>query len=248
MPQVRCPQCGATNDTRAPDYPFCIGCQDNLAKCGYCRWFDDTGVLCTHPIVSGVFEVSATATPPCVYHTPNQRVTVRRIGVQALAWVAVAATVFGLGFLVARLLWPRTPSSAQPRLELAVEADYGGAAIGKPYTVTAVVYNTSDVTAEDVRVEISEQSLAQFHLRSVRPEPVRQGKYGQWWMLSYDSLVPHERRRVTLELEPKATGVLHVTVRLVSGEHVYHGMADLPVVVAQGETGVDPSREVEEEP
>ena len=40
MPQVRCPQCGAVNATGAPDYPFCVGCQDNLAKCGYCRWFD----------------------------------------------------------------------------------------------------------------------------------------------------------------------------------------------------------------
>ena len=71
MPQVSCPQCGAVNSTGAPDYPFCMGCQDNLAKCGYCRWFEGDPPVCTNREVAGVFEVAADATPPCHQHTPK---------------------------------------------------------------------------------------------------------------------------------------------------------------------------------
>jgi hypothetical protein len=193
--------------------------------------------MCTHPIVAGVFEVSETATPPCVYHTPNERVLLRRGGAQILAWVLLAAVVVGLGYAVARLVWWTAPEPGpRPQLELAVETEYEEAAVGEPYTVTAIIYNTGDVTVEDVRVEIAKQSLEDFELRSVRPPPGSQGECGQWWMLSYGKLMPHERRRVSLDLAPKREGELQVKVRLVSGEHIYHGMTALPVLVGE-ETG-----------
>ena len=229
MPQVRCPQCGATNDTRAPDYPFCADCQDNLAKCGYCRWFDDNAVSCTHPIVAGVFEVSRTATPPCVYHSPSEGILVRRPGWHRLGWILLAAAVVALGYGVARLFW--SPAEKAPTLELAVEADYRGATVGEQYTVTALIYNASDVTAENLRFEISKKSLREFYLRPARPQPDEESDCGLWYMLSYPPLSPRERRRIALDLVPRKSGTLHVVVRLVSGEHDYHGMADLPVTV-----------------
>ena len=230
LPQVMCPQCGAKNDTRAADYPFCVGCQDNLAKCGYCRWFDlDTGT-CSHPVVAGIFEVSESATPPCVYHAPNERVVVsRRLG-QLLIWVAMAAVVALIGFGVARLRGPPGPPPI-PKLELAIEADYEGAVVGEPFTVTALIYNTSDLWAASVRFEIAGRSLDQFELVSVTPRPTAAARRGRWEMLSYPPLDPGGRQRIDLHLIPKKAGTLHLTVRLVSGDNLYHGMADLPVIV-----------------
>jgi hypothetical protein len=233
LPQVKCPQCGAVNDIRAPGYPFCVGCRDNLAKCGYCRWFDNKSVVCTHPVVAGVFAVSETATPPCVYHTPKERVLTRRRGRQVLAWVLLATAVFVLGYGVARLMQPGPPVAAAPMLELAVEADYGGAVVDQPYTVMVLIYNSSDVVAERVRFEIARRSLDEFHLREVMPQPTTELDRGQWRMFSYPPLNPRERRRIALTLVPTKAGKLDVVVRLVSGDGDYHGMADLPVIVSE---------------
>jgi hypothetical protein len=213
LPQVICPQCGRANDTRAPEYPFCLGCQDNLAKCGYCRWFDAATGLCTHPIVSGLFEVSESATPPCVYHDPSDRVLARR---------------------------------ALLKLVL-VEADYEGAVVGEKYTVTAVVYNTSAAPVTGVRFEIAKRSLQVFDLLSVEPATRRAAEHGKWRSISYPALRPGERRRITMTLRPKKAGTLHVMVRLVSGGNVFHGLADLPVIVEEkaGEGG--PERSATEE-
>jgi hypothetical protein len=163
--------------------------------------------------------------------------------------VLLGAVVLGLGYGVARLVWRTTPEvGPSPQLELAVETEYEDAAVGEPYTVTAIIHNTGDVTVEDVRVEIAKQSLEDFELRSARPRPESQGECGQWWMLSYGDLTPHERRRVSLDLAPKRTGELHVRVRLVSGEHIYHGMTDLPVLVREETMPPETPGPPEEEP
>ncbi len=242
MPQVICPQCGTANDTRAPDYPFCVSCQDNLAKCGYCRWFERETAVCTHPVVAGIFEVSETATPPCVYHTPNERVLAKRPVVQGLLWIMVGVVTAGLVFGLARLRGPAPEPAA--RLELAVEADYGGAVVGEPYTVTAVIYNASDVPAGGIRFEIAGSSLEDFELLSAAPAPAMAVRHGNWQLLSYPALEPGERRRLALELRPLKAGTLHLLVRLVSGDNVYHGMADLPVIVqpAAGRKGNETGR------
>ncbi len=247
MPQVICPLCGARNDTRAADYPFCVGCQDNLAKCGYCRWFDPETGTCTHPVVAGIFEVGESATPPCVYHTPNERVVVSRRALQALVWV-VAVVVIGLiGFGLARLKGPPQPPRVV-KLELAIEADYEGAVVGERFTVAAAIYNRSDLRAANVRFEIAARSLEEFDLVSVTPTPVAAAKRGRWEMLSYPALGPGRRQRITLEMIPKRSGTSHLTVRLVSGENLYHGMADLPVIVepAPAEPGDEPTHGSEE--
>ncbi len=248
MPQVICPQCGAKNDTRATEYPFCVGCQDNLAKCGYCRWFDpDTGT-CNQPVVAGIFEVSESATPPCVYHTPNERVVVRRRLAQLLIWVAMAAVVALITFGVARLRGPPRPPPI-PKLELAIEADYEGAVVGEPLTVTALIYNTSDLWAASVRFEIAGRSLEQFELVSVTPRPAAAVRRGRWQTLSYPPLDPGGQQRIDLQVIPKEAGTLHLTVRLVSGDNLYHGMADLPVIVESptGEAEGEPAQRDEEE-
>jgi len=248
LPQVICPQCGALNDTRAPDYPFCVGCQDNLAKCGYCRWFDAEAAACRHPVVTGIFEVSETATPPCVYHGPDDRVVLKRRVLRGLAWVMIGVVTGALIFGLVRLRGPAVPPPV--RLELAVEADYIGAVVGEPYTVTAVMYNTSDAPAGGIRFEIAQSSLEEFKLLSVTPAPAAVVEHGRWEMLSYPALQPGERRRVGLALVPQRAGTLHVRVRLVSGDNIYHGMADLPVIVepaAEGEaTGAGGGREEEQ--
>lgn len=229
MPQVLCPQCGAMTDTRAADYPFCVGCQDNLAKCGYCQWFDADTSVCTHPVVAGIFEVGETATPPCVYHSPNDRVVLKRRVLRGLAWVMVGAVVAVLIFGLVRLRATAPPPVVE--LRVAIEADYMGAVVGQPYKVTAVIYNKSDELAEGIRLEIAEGSLEDFQLLAVTPEPAAAHKHGKWETLSYATLGAKEQRRVSVRVIPRKVGTVHLVVRLVSADNVYHGLADLPVIV-----------------
>lgn len=246
MPQVTCPLCGAINDSRAPDYPFCVGCQDNLARCGYCRWFDADTAVCTHPIVAGIFDVTETATPPCVYHAPIDRIVGKRRVLRGLAWVTVGAVLAVLIFGLLRLRTTAPPPAAE--LGVAIEADYMGAVVGQPYTVTAVIYNKSDVPVGGIRLEITESSLDDFQLLAVTPEPAAAHKHGKWEMLSYAALGARERRRVSVKVIPRKAGTVHLVVRLVSADNVYHGMADLPVIVepAGSQHALDGDREAEQ--
>jgi len=246
LPQILCPQCGAITDTRAADYPFCVGCQDNLAKCGYCRWFDADTSVCTHPVVAGIFEVGETAMPPCVYHTPNDRVVLRRRVLRGLAWVMIGAVAAVLIFGLVRLRATAPPPAVE--LGVAIEADYLGAVVGEAYTVTAVIFNKSDVPASGIQLEIAESSLEDFELLAVTPAPVATHKHGKWEMLSYGTLEGRERRRVSLSLIPRKAGIVHLVVRLVSADNVYHGMADLPVIVepAGSQPAIDGDREAEQ--
>jgi hypothetical protein len=233
LPQVRCPECGALNDTRAPDYPFCVGCQDNLAKCGYCYWFDEQAGVCMHSAVGDAFEVSAAATPPCSYHAPRVALRVRREGRPALLLVVgVTAALFALAYGSFKLLGPGTSSGPPPgNLQLSVEAGYENAIVGQPYLVTAEVYNISDVVVRNVRFEIAKASLAQLQLRTVRPQPMKVDQSRKWQVLVYPDMNPRQRRTITLELVPKKAGAQHLVLQLTSGPGAYHGMTDLPVLV-----------------
>ncbi|UCC67147.1 MAG: hypothetical protein JSV79_08345 [Armatimonadota bacterium] len=235
MPQVKCPRCGTINDTRAAGYPFCVGCQDNLARCGYCRWFDNETVICTQPLVADVFEVSEEATPPCGYHTARESIQVRRWGVHALVWVGLAAAVFALGFGLLELFRAPPTAPPPPALELAVEADRGGAVVKGSYTAEVLIYNASDRVVEDIRLEIGKESLDTLYLSEVRPEPLLRGESGGWRVLAFPRLNPHERRRIALVLVPRKAGPQHLVVRLLSGENAYHGQCDLPIMVAADE-------------
>ncbi|MFB3881158.1 MAG: hypothetical protein ACE149_07835 [Armatimonadota bacterium] len=233
MPQVICPRCATVSDTRAPGYPFCTGCQENLAKCGYCRWFaTDTG-LCAHPIVSGVFEVSDSATPPCVYHDPADRLLPRRRLLRFALWAAAFASIAILSLGLARM-GSRPPAlPEQADLGLVMEASYEGAVVGKQYTVRAVVFNSSDRPATGARLEIAQRTLEAFSLVSVRPSGGEPATQGRWTVVSRLALGAGESRPVDIELKPKRTGTLHVMVRLVSSGNVFHGLADLPVIVEE---------------
>ena len=246
MPYVLCPQCGAITDTRAADYPFCVGCQDNLAKCGYCRWFEADTSVCTHPVVAGIFEVGETAMPPCVYHAPNDRVVLRRRVLSGLAWVMIGVVAAALIFGLVRLRGTSPPPAVE--LGVAIEADYLGAVVGEPYTVTAVIYNKSDVPASGIQLEIAESSLKDFELLAVTPAPAAAHRRGKWETLSYGSFEAGERRRVSLSLIPRKAGTAHLVVRLVSADNLYHGLADLPFIVepAGPQHAIDGDREAEQ--
>lgn len=235
MPQIICPQCGTVNDSRAADYPFCVECQNNLAKCGYCRWFDPATAVCVHPVVAGVFEVSEAATPPCIYHTPNEQVLVRRRGMHLLVGILFVLVVGALIYGIMRMEEPQgvEPGPAISRLDLAIEADYKGAVVEKPYAVTALIYNTSNVSSEGVRLEIARASLEDFDLVEAVPKPLGQTERGLWEILYYPALNVGEHVAINLNLLPNKAGTAHLTVRLVSGNNVYHGMTDLPIVVAE---------------
>lgn len=242
MPQVRCPLCGATNSTRALDYPFCVGCQENLAKCGYCQWFEDRAGVCTHSLVAGAFEVSPEATPPCGYHAPRDSMAVKR-GSQLRSLVpALAVGLVVLAYGLFRLLQPTAPTTPPPpppgELRLAVEVDYEGAAVGESYTLMAEIYNASDAVVSEVRFEIAKEFLDQFELLAIVPRPDRTRVSGQWQTFCYPAVHPRERRTIRLELEPKTAGTFHLIAHLVSGEGAYHGMTDLPVVVKEADADV----------
>jgi len=233
LPQIRCPQCGALNDTRAPDYPFCVGCQENLAKCGYCHWFDDRAGVCGNAGVVGEFEVSREAAPPCGYHAPRMALRARREGRLALIVVlGLAAAVFALGYGFFKLLQPiAPPPTPAGELQLAVEADYRGATVGRAYTVHVEIYNASDAVATSVRFEIAREFLNQFVLQRVTPRPSGVTQSSQWHVLYYPEMHPREQRTVALELVPRQSGTFHLRLQVTSSGSAKHGMADLPIRV-----------------
>ena len=241
MPQIKCPRCGAANSTRAPDYPFCVGCQDNLAKCGCCYWFETQIGACHHPTAAGVFEVSPEATPPCGYHEPRPSARRRKGGLAlTTAGAGLAAAVFVLGWGVMKTLRPAAPAAAPAGdLQLLVEADYQGARVGELFPVVVQIYNSSAAVVEGVRLEVAKESLTGFEL--VRESPPGVAKQaGQWLALDYPRLGPHERRTITLELIPRRSGRQQFVVQLMS-EGGYHGRAELPIAVA-GERSSGPVR------
>jgi hypothetical protein len=154
---------------------------------------------------------------------------------QVLIWALAVAVIGLIAFGVARLRGPPQPPPVA-RLDLAIEANYEGAVVGQPFPVTALIYNTSSLWAATVRFEIAGRSLDEFELVSVEPRPVSgaRRRRGRWEILSYPALRPGGRQRIILEVIPKRPGTLHLTVRLVSGDNLYHGMADLPVIVEPG--------------
>lgn len=235
MPQVRCPQCGAVNDTRALDYPFCSGCQDNLAKCGYCQWFDGRVEVCGNPAAAGEFEVSREATPPCAYHSPRLELRVKRGGrVGLVAVIGLAAAMFALGYGLFRLMQAPRPAAAPPAsLKLAVEADYRGTTLVQLYRVTAEITNDSETPASGLRLGIGREFLKHFELVSVEPRPTRASGAGEWHLLFYPKLHPGERRTITMDFAPKETGTFNLRVQVTSSGNPGHGAVGLPVRVKQ---------------
>ena len=236
MPLVRCPQCGALNDTRAPDYPFCVGCQDNLAKCGYCRWFDGRAGACTRLGSSSVFEVGEDVAPPCGHHAPRAILLAKREGRWHLVIaLGLVAAVFALAYGVIRLLQPGPePTGVSGELQLMVEADYRGAVAGRPYLVMAQIYNASDRIIKGVRLEVGKDFLKELDLRRLTPEPDRVHESAQWRVFSYPEMHPRERRTIALELVPKRPGTFHLLARLTTDRGSYYGRADLPIRVRSG--------------
>lgn len=246
MPQVTCPQCGAVNGTEAPDYPFCAGCQDNLAKCGYCRWFDSDLVVCTNREVAGVFEVAADATPPCDQHRPKDSIMVPGRSL----WPVVAVGLVALLVLVYSVYELRKP--------LAIPADRPGkslhlevvnhskkAVVGHPYMVAIEITNMADETIGGIRLQISKESVpTRFRLAKMTPEYSSREDAQEWCSYIYPDLAPKETRTITLELIPHQPGSYQVAVRLVSRGTTFHGMTHLPVQVAaapeQGIGGTGP--------
>ncbi len=235
MPQVRCPQCGAANDTRALDYPFCSGCQDNLAKCGYCQWFDGRVEACGNPAVAGEFEVSREATPPCAYHSPRSDLQVKRGGrIGLVAAIGLAAAMFVLGYGLFRLTQaPRLPPPQPADLRLAVEADYRGTTLVQLYKVTVEITNDSETPASGLRLGIGNEFLKHFELVSVNPRSTGTSVSGEWQLLYYPELRPGERRTIVMDFAPKEIGTFDLRVQVTSSGNPGHGTVALPVRVKQ---------------
>jgi len=181
-------------------------------------------------VVAGIFRVNAAATPPCVYHTPAESVLARRRLVQGLTWLLIAIVIGTLVYGLVRLRAPAPPRAAPGELSLEVEASYEGAVVGEPYRVTAIVLNRSDRT-RGIKLEISARSLQSFDLLSVDPEAEETEERGQWHVLRLSPLRPQERRPIALDLVPKQAGDLHLVLRLVSDENLFHGQLDFPITV-----------------
>jgi hypothetical protein len=126
------------------------------------------------------------------------------------------------------------------RLALSVEADYEGAEVGSPLTVTTQIRNTSALWAASVRLKIGGPSVDDFELVSATPRPVARGRSGLWEMLAYPPLGPRAQQRIVLRVIPKKAGTVHLKVRLVSEDNQFHGMATLPLVVAPAPGGQAP--------
>jgi hypothetical protein len=229
LPQVRCPQCGAVNDTNAPDYPFCIGCQDNLAKCGHCRWFDRDASLCLSSVAAGLFDVAPDATPPCDQHTPGEAVLVRTRGYLPFATAGVTLALVVLVYALLLLRGPPLPVE----LKLRVAADQNPV-LGVPFAARVEMENVGKRVANGVRLQVNSASLQSFRLLRAAPAAsARPAAHGEWLALSYPALQPGEERQIDLYLLPTAVGARNLVITLVSSGNTYHGMVDVPVIVAE---------------
>jgi hypothetical protein len=188
--------------------------------------------------VGGFFEVSEEAIPPCAYHTPRESILLAGRGPKALVWLLMVVAAFAFAYGLTRALWPVSPSLRAdpiPELQLAVEAEYDRAVVGKSYKVIVFIHNTSDTVAENVRFEIARDPLRSLYLKGVMPEPSDQSESARWRTFFYPALSPHERRRMAIELVPREAGTFHLAVRLLSGKDLYHGLTDLPITVSATE-------------
>jgi hypothetical protein len=226
LPQVRCPQCGAFNVTSAPDYPFCTGCQDNLAKCGYCRWFDSGLGICTSPEVAGLFDAAPDATPPCDQHTPRETLLLPHRSIWPIAIVGSLA----LMVLLYSLFQARQPSSIPPTatpegVRLAVVCD-PKAYVGRPFFATAELSNGTPRVVTSVWLQISRRSGESFRLVSTVPRYDAKEETGEWMAYIYRDLQPGETRRVVMEFVPRHPGSRSLDVRLASrGGLEYYGLS-----------------------
>ena len=240
MALVRCLQCGAINDTGAADYPFCVGCQDNLAKCGYCQRFDQRALICTEPRIAGVFDASPEATPPCVYHLRRASAMAPRRGSRTLVAVGLAAALFVVCYSLWLLRAPAPPPphrmEAKPQLESAAEAVVGG-----DLRITLDIINRSDQVLQGLRVEMPEAFFRRFALTKIEPE-VSQRQRGRWWReLTLPALEANKRQQLVLTVVPSQSGRYQVSARLFSSDDVYYGMAVLPIKVRNHGSGGEES-------
>jgi hypothetical protein len=168
----------------------------------------------------------------------------KREGRLALVVVlGLAAAVFALGYGFLKLLEPIPPPPApKGQIQLAVEADYRGATVGRAYTVTAQIYNASDDVASGIRFEIAKQFLEQFKLAQVTPRPTGETQSAQWHVMYYPEMSPREQRTIALELVPRRSGTFHLMLQVTSGDSATHGMADLPIRVKGSSVQVSDGR------
>jgi len=236
LPQVRCTQCGAVNDTGAADYPFCMGCQDNLAKCGFCQWFDDRLVACTQPAVAGLFDVGPEATPPCVHHAFRPSRVVRRRRPWAVLALGFAAALFTLGYALFQLREVKPPEPApRPTLTLWLETDQRPAIVGVARKVVCDVYNLSKVPAQEVALRVDNEFFRDFEMRTPAGAPYRWVEEHGARVLRLSSLDPGERKTVLMELIPRRAGEYQLVVKLESDRNLYHGWLPLPITVTAAE-------------
>ncbi len=236
MAQVRCPQCGAITDTHAPDYPFCIGCQDNLAKCGYCRWFDREAGACLNPSVAGLFDAAPDATPPCDQHTPGDFVLVRSRSRLPLAVLGIAVALVVLVFAILSAREPPPPTRTVPAeyVHLGVDSNYHGV-VGVPHDVAIMMQNPADHAVSGIRLQLSRDSLRHFTLESVDPKEDARERGDDWLTLIYPPLEAHDTKYIHLKLIPHGPGEFRVEVRLASSENEFHGRVETLIIVSRAE-------------
>jgi len=236
LPQIRCTQCGAVNDTGAPDYPFCVGCQDNLAKCGACDWFDDQLAACTQPGVAGLFDVSAEATPPCQYHTFRPSLTVRSRSVWVVVALGFAAALFTLAYSLVELRKPIPPQpTPRPEVKLELETSARPLPVGAPRTIVCDVHNVSQVLAKDVRLLISEGFSGNFDMVEAPGEPSAWRQERGTLVFRVPELAPGEHKLALLEVVPKKAGEFQLVVEVKSDQTGYHGRSPVLIRVMAAE-------------
>jgi hypothetical protein len=240
LPQVRCPQCGAVNSIEAAEYPFCVGCQDNLAKCGYCRWFESELVICTQPVVAGVFEVAVDATPPCDQHTPRENLLAPRRSI----WPAIiigAVALLVLFYSVFQFQNPLDIPPEAPQKELDLEiVGARKATVNQPFPIEVTITNVSKKTVGGIRLQVSNESrLIRFRLVKMTPTADAWEEAGEWRAYTYPDLAPGEAHHISLEVMPRQGGSYQFSVRLFSHGSTFIGMAQLPVQIADSPTPSD---------
>ena len=231
MTQVRCLRCGAFTDDRAPGYPSCPVCEEDLAACPYCSHFDQENEDCLHPLASQLF-------PPrkgqrlCPQHHSRLLATRGELSLHpALRLLLLGGGLFALLLVASVAVSP--PPEVAPALQLAVVTPYREAVAGRPLLIWIEIHNRSQEASLPISLRLPTAFLEGFAWspEQFRPRPRRVEERGEEWRLSFPRVRGQEQLLVRLKLTPRQPGMRELTVKLFAGEREFQGQVKAPLRV-----------------
>jgi hypothetical protein len=222
------------SDERAPGYPICPVCGEDLAACPYCLHFDEENEDCRHPLARQLFP-PADSQALCPEHRSRLRPVRRRAPLHpALRLLLPAGGLFALLFTASLAVSP--PPESSPTLVLVVISPYREARVGRPLPIWLEVYNRARQPSPPISVRLPASFLGGFHWspEDFRPRPQGAELRAGEWRLGFPPVPGREQRLIRLWLTPRGPGRRELTVKLFAGESDLQGQVKVPLRIRPG--------------